>query len=206
MSCASTEYKEEPTAAISQMLKDTDSVIARRVQSLRNLVIVQDQTLLCARAYHRTGSTSSRADPGLIAPVNSVTKSVISMITGMLIDRGLIKGVDQPLSELLGSRSDYLDGNSPAAQLTLHHLLSMTCGFLWRDARAGFEPMVSRMMKHSDWVKFILTLPVLPEKVGMYQYNSAVSHLLSAIIEQAAGENARTFAEKNLFLPLGIAP
>ena len=200
-----TENGERPTEAILQMLNDTESHIVRRVPTLRNLVITQDQTLLCAHAYGRATSSDEQRDPGFIAPVNSVTKSVIALLIGMLIDRGLIKGVDQTLAELLGSRARYLDESSPAAALTLHDLLSMTSGFLWRDARAGIEPMSHRMMRQSDWVEFILSLPVQAERIGQYQYNSAVSHLLSAIIEEAAGESTAAFAETQLFLPLGIS-
>ena len=190
------------------MHEATDTVIARRHQSLRNVVILQDQTLLYSRTFpnseHSSNGKNLARDPGTIAPQKSVTKSVIAMIAGMLIDQKLLASVDQPISQLLGSRSHYFDKNPQAAQLTLHHLLSMTTGFLWRDGRAGMEPMASRMMQRSDWTNFIVSLPVASANIGKFQYNSAVSHLISTIIEQAAGMSTASYAQINLFSPLGI--
>ena len=196
---------EKPTTAILQMHEATDSVIARCYQSLRNVVILQDRTLLYSRTFPSIdrGNYPAR-HPGTIAPLKSVTKSVIAILTGMLIDQKLIASVDQPISTLLGSHSDCFDKNPEAAQLTLHHLLSMTTGFLWRDGRAGMEPMVERMMRRSDWTNFVVSLPVTSANVGVFQYNSAVSHLISAIIEEAADMSAALYAQKNLFSPLGI--
>ena len=200
-------YNEQPTAAILQMLDDTESIIARRHTSLRSVVIVQEQRLLFARTYGgKSNESVDRAGrgPDVISPVHSVTKSVIALLIGILIDRGSIKSTDQSLTELLHSRSQLLSG-TPVGALTLHHLLSMTAGFLWRDARAGLEPMVGRMMKQSDWVAFVLSLPVDARKTGQFQYNTAVSHLLSAIVAEAAGQSTADFANEALFAPLGIS-
>lgn len=195
----------KPTAAIEQMLRETEVLVARRYSSLRCLVILVDGSILCAQAFQsRARRQSGDRDPALPAPVYSVTKSVSALLIGQLIDRGLIKSVDQPLAELLGSYSADLDSNPYMAQLSLHRLLSMTAGLLWRNARAGLEPMVSRMMQHPDWVRFALSLPVARDKAGQFQYNSAVSHLLSAIVEEACGQTAASFADQHLFQPLGI--
>ena len=206
------QHRKPPMPRIVQMLHDTDPLVARGFKTLRSLVMMQDQSLLCARGYLQGNSGGYKNDcsqdddriPVSIAPIHSVTKSVVALLTGILVDRGLIAGVDQPLSDLLGTRSHYLDGNTPASQLTLHHLLSMTSGFLWRDARVGMEPMAGRMMQQSDWVRFAVSLPVTQGRTGSFQYNSAVSHLLSVIIEEAAGVTASAFADENLFSPLGI--
>lgn len=219
------ETDEQPTTAILEMLEDTESLIARRFKHLRNLVIVQNNELLCALTYNHSrgdsrgrsrgkissnkagnqnGLTAGDRSPATLAPVHSVTKSVVALLTGMLIDRGLVESVDQPLVELLGSRAHYLEKKPLASQLTLHQLLSMTTGFLWRDARVGLEPMAGRMMQQKDWIKFTLSLPVTQGKVGSFQYNSAVSHVLSVIIEEATGETAARFADTCLFSALGI--
>lgn len=198
-------HTTQPDAAIEQMLRDTETLVARRHPSLRCLVIARDDSLLCARGYAPRHRSGAERDPATPAPVYSVTKSVSALLVGVCIDRGLIKSVDQPLSELLGDeyRAD-LESNPYVAQLSLHRLLSMTAGLLWRNARAGLEPMVGRMTQRDDWVRFALSLPVAHDKAGQFQYNSAVSHLLSAVVQRASGESAASFARRQLFEPLGI--
>jgi len=215
------DMSEHPTDAILHMLDATAPIIARRHQSLRNVVIVRDNTVLCARAYYgfpgvadapamssdktitHKNITGNKRHPDVISPIHSVTKSVMALLIGALIDRGLIKSVQQTLLELLPSRAELIE-ETPVAALTLHQLLSMTPGLLWRNARAGLEPMVGRMVRQPDWVAFTLSLPVEVHKIGQFQYNSAVSHVLSAIVHENSGQQTADFAFDVLFRPLGI--
>jgi len=185
-----------------QLLDQADAFILRRYPVLRYAVIVQDDKLLWTGCYRKAAANLS--DPVPIAPIKSVTKSIIALLTGIAIDQGLLKGTDQTLGELLPGRADDLSANPQAAALTLHHLLSMTTGFLWRGGRAGMEPLARRMMDEQDWLRFILALPVVARDIGSFQYNSAVSHLLSVVIEETSGLTSAEFARQNLFAPLGI--
>ena len=65
---------------------------------------------------------------------------------------------------------------------------------------------MDRMRRSSNWVEFIGNLPLHAHKIGAFQYNSAVSHLLSAILLKATGRCAREFANAFLFEPIGIPP
>ncbi len=190
--------------AIVRMLDETEPLISRRYRRLRNLVIVQDNRLLCARSYNTAPATEANRSPESAAPIKSVTKSIIALLVGIAIDQKLIRDVDQPLSQLLESKADVLSANPSAAELTLHQLLSMSTGIQWRGGRAGMEPLAGRMMQEDDWIAFALSLPVIASDIGQFQYNSAVSHVLSAIIQQACGQSTAAFAEQHLFKPLQI--
>jgi excinuclease UvrABC ATPase subunit len=61
-----------------------------------------------------------------------------------------------------------------------------------------------RIKLAKDWVAFILGLPVRERLIGTFQYNSAASHLLSAIITRSTGKCAQDFAAENLFEPIGM--
>ena len=190
--------------AIAHMLDETEPLISRRYRRLRNLVIVQDNRLLCACSYNTTTATEASRSPDSAAPIKSVTKSIIALLVGIAIDQQLIRDVDQPLSHLLESKADVLSANPLAAALTLHQLLSMSTGIQWRGGRAGMEPLARRMMQEDDWIAFALSLPIIASDIGQFQYNSAVSHVLSAIITQCTGEPTCEFARRCLFEPLGI--
>src|SRR5215208_684001 len=60
--------------------------------------------------------------------VNSVTKSVISMLIGIALRDGLIASVEQPILALLPDY-DTPDLDARTRNLTVRHLLTMTGGF-----------------------------------------------------------------------------
>ena len=82
----------------------------------------------------------------------------------------------------------------------------MTAGFQWRTGARNHELYINRLRKSKDWVAFILDLPVRERLLGTFQYNSAASHLLSAIITRSTGRCAQAFATEHLFEPIGIDP
>jgi CubicO group peptidase (beta-lactamase class C family) len=62
----------------------------------------------------------------------SVTKSVVALVLGIALDRGLIKGgLDTPVLDLL---PQYADLRTPEkVKITLRHLLTMSAGLKWDE-------------------------------------------------------------------------
>jgi CubicO group peptidase (beta-lactamase class C family) len=65
-----------------------------------------------------------------------VTKSFTSALTGIALREGLLRSLDQKLSELL---PEYFNARSDARKrdITLRHLLTMTAGFEWIEVYKG---------------------------------------------------------------------
>jgi CubicO group peptidase (beta-lactamase class C family) len=123
--------------------------------------------------------------------VYSITKSIVSILIGMLVDKGMINNIHIPISEYFPEITTF---NEPwKREITIHHLLTMTSGL-----------KVVEFQGSKNWVKTILDQPSLYEPGTTFQYNSGDSHLLSAIIKKVSGMPTADFAEKNLFGPLGI--
>jgi YD repeat-containing protein len=87
--------------------------------------------------------------------------------------------------------------------ITLRHLLTMTAPFAWTH-RLDYEPL-DRLRRQRDWVTYILNLLGQNGQVGKFQYCTAGTHLLSAIITRTTGKCAREFANERLFQPLGMS-
>ncbi|CAG9606807.1 serine hydrolase domain-containing protein [Pseudoneobacillus rhizosphaerae] len=123
--------------------------------------------------------------------VYSITKSVVSMLIGILIDKGLINNIHEPIynyfPELIKSNESW------KKEITIFHLLTMTSGL-----------KVNNFQASKNWVKCILEQPSLHKPGSIFQYNSGDSHLLSAIIKNVSGMPTAVFAEKKLFSPLGV--
>ncbi|UTR09748.1 beta-lactamase family protein [Evansella sp. LMS18] len=125
--------------------------------------------------------------------VNSVTKSVLSLVTGIAADKGFIASTETLLSEYFPELSDDMDGKG---NITLKQVLTMTTGI---DLPGNKE-----MLQSEDWLKFIWSRSLRNEPGTKMHYSSADSHILSAVIRKAAGKDASEIAEEYLFSPLGI--
>ena len=131
--------------------------------------------------------------------VASVTKSVISLLIGIAVEDGSIAGLDQTLEELLPHYADDMDQGTGSA--TLRQVLTMTAGFP-PDADAPLGEPYSTSGK--DWVRDMLRTGVTHAPGEGFGYSSTGSHLLSAILTEATGRTALSFARERLFDPLGI--
>ncbi len=126
----------------------------------------------------------------------------MSTLIGIAIDKGYIKSVDQPVLDFFpGRRSPRMDDRWK--RLTVKHLLTMTSGFC-EDFRSG-EQQLTRMRLTQDWVQFLLDNPFVSDPGERFAYCSCASNLLSSVLTSATGLNARAFAKKHLYGPLGIS-
>jgi CubicO group peptidase (beta-lactamase class C family) len=191
------EASPESMGADPAYLSALEREIEVRFGSINGFVMVFKGHVVFERYYHRFGPDDAHR-------VASVTKSVTSALVGIAIDKGYIEGVRQKVlgffPEVTTQPQDVLK-----REVTIEHLLTMTAGFQWRTGARAFEPLLVRMQRGADWVGFILDLPVLVRSFGTFQYSSAASHLLSAILTRATGQCARAFANEHLFAPIGIA-
>ena len=132
-------------------------------------------------------------DVSTLRNTRSCTKTVVGMLLGMAIDRGIVPGVETPLQELLGE---------PAPPVILRDLLTMSscldCND-WDDGSPGNE---ERMYPQEDWLGFGLRLPL--RRSRGFSYCTAGVVALGVALERALGEPLSNFAERELFTPLGI--
>jgi len=179
-----------------EILSELDREIRTRFSSINACVVVKSGYLVYERYTNGFGPENKHL-------VASVTKSFISALIGIAVERGNIEGVHQRVLDFF---PEYKPGPDDRLkqQLTVKHLLTMTAGFQWRTGARASEQLIDRMRRSKDWVAFILGLPLRERNFGNFQYNSAASHLLSAIITRSTGVCAEQFASLNLFAPIGM--
>ena len=134
--------------------------------------------------------------------INSCTKSIVSALFCIGMDRGLIPGVTTPAADFFPKLTS--SGDSRKQEITLEHLLTLTAGFDWTEF--GGQKSFPRMTRSPHWIDFVLEQPLSDDPGTRFEYNSGVSQMLSAIICQTSGMTTARFAELNLFGPLGIEP
>ncbi len=165
---------------------------AGALPGLTSLLVVRHGRLV-AEDYYRPGGADS------LYALRSATKSVISLLVGIAIQRGAIRATDQPLSELFRPPLPVLDPSDAA--ITVGDLLTMTGGFQW-DENTGVTEYNNWVLA-PDQIEYLLARPLASPPGTTFNYNSAAVHLLSAVLEVDAGGTA-ALADAQLLAPLGV--
>jgi CubicO group peptidase (beta-lactamase class C family) len=137
--------------------------------------------------------------------LRSVSKSVVSSLVGIAIDRGELPPVETPLAELLPEYDHLLSGEK--AEIRLWHVLSMSAGLRWDEWSLPYADPANdwqRLMEAADPVAFVLGRELVHEPGTTFTYNGGVTYLLAVILERATGEELEDYARDVLFEPLGI--
>jgi CubicO group peptidase (beta-lactamase class C family) len=137
--------------------------------------------------------------------MRSVSKSAVSLLVGIAIDRELIKSTDDPVVKFF---PDYAAVKSPGwDNITLRHLLTMSSGIQWDENRAWKDPENDEphLGSEADPYRYVLSKPVAAAPDTIWNYNGGGTDLLGNIIERVSGKSLDTFASEVLFTPLGIS-
>ncbi|QQO46288.1 serine hydrolase [Paracoccus sp. MC1862] len=155
---------------------------------LRAIAIWQGNREVAARGYH--GFTPDRP-----TNIKSASKSIVSALAGIAIGRGVLKGADQPVADVL--RDDFpANPDNRLFRVTLGNLLSMQAG-LERQSGANYGAWVGSR----NWVRAALAAPFVAEPGGRMLYSTASSHLVSAMLTRASGRSTLALAREWLDLP-----
>ena len=129
--------------------------------------------------------------------VNSVTKGVMALLAGIAADKGFIS-VDDKVMDYF---PDYQvkRGEKTIYDVTVRHLLTMTAPYKGKS-----EPW-KKVCTSDDWTKAALDfLGGRSGITGEFRYATLGIQILAGIIERGSSEKLIDFANKNLFIPLGI--
>jgi CubicO group peptidase (beta-lactamase class C family) len=165
---------------------------AREITNLRSLLVISDGVTVGEEYFSDT-------DADDLHDVRSVTKSFLSALTGIAIERGFLTGTDQTLGDFREALGP-LDTNQVG--ITIEHLLTMTAGHYWREIGESSE--FGRWVSASNQVFYILDKPIENTPGTVFNYSDGAAHLLSVILTAATGMQTIQFADSLLLEPLGI--
>jgi len=134
----------------------------------------------------------------------SVTKSVMSLITGIAIARGDLRAVDQPLIELLGGYAPIANLDDRKRALTVRDVLTMRTGMDWNEDSYPGSPLETLNNLRTDWIRYVIDQPMREQPGTRWQYNSGGVIALGGAVGMAAGMNTAEYARAHLFRPIGI--
>ncbi|CUT08933.1 Betalactamase class C and other penicillin binding proteins [Bradyrhizobium sp.] len=136
----------------------------------------------------------------------SMTKSVISALTGILVRQGQLK-LDGPAPVAAWTNPD-----DPRHAITVDQLLRHTAGLalgssLQASLGSAFEPVNRMKFTEDDMAAYAASMPLATAPGTVWNYHDGNTILLAHLIRNAAGGNpadALAFARRELFAPLGM--
>ena len=183
---------ENEKSSLNQDILDDAYIEAVSINGLKSLLVNYKGNLV-GEEYFNRGQQET------LFQVRSVTKSIVSILIGIAIEKGFISGTDLSIIEEL---STYRNENKQGLDLiTIEHLLTMSSGLEWNEM-GGNE--YSQWIYSQDKISYVLAKQILNVPGEVFNYNSGTSHLLSVILAEASGQSTLEFANQYLFDPLGI--
>lgn len=179
-----------------EWIQQLDNYITRnRYRLINSVLLYKDGELVIERYYNRYDENSRNN-------IKSIWKSILSICTGICIDKGLIQSIEQPISDFLPQ----FDGKNHRYHklIRISHLLTMTSGIYWNGGIHYHCPMLIRCMRSSDMIGYIADVQVSHVPGTKYNYKEWDVMILSAILSKATGMNTYEFCDKYLYQPLDI--
>jgi len=166
-------------------------IVANEQPNLCQIVAIKDNEIVYSDTWNNYKPTDN-------VHIASVTKSVMSILIGIAIDKGMIESVNQKVLEFF---PDYVikRGEKTIQDVTLYCLLTMTAPYKYKT-----EPW-TKVCTSEDWTKSVLDLLGGRNGItGEFKYSTLGIHILSAIITKVSNMSTLDFANEYLFKPLGI--
>jgi len=181
-----------PTQAAAAQVFRADEVeaAARTLPRLHSLIVSRRGQVVFEGYYNGT----RRDRP---ANIKSASKSVISALVGVALDRALIPDVRTPILTYFAELAR--DADSRKREINVEHLLMMRPGLEGTSGRNYGAWVTSR-----NWVRHALARPMFAAPGDEMEYSTGNTHLLSAILTTATGKSTLQFANEVLAKPLGF--
>jgi CubicO group peptidase (beta-lactamase class C family) len=128
-----------------------------------------------------------------------VVKSLVSALTGIALDEGLIRSVDQPVTDFLsGFRYQGFD------RVTIRHLLEMRSGI--RFTESYFNPFsdVARYYYGASLDKLVYNARIKEPPGKRYDYASVNAQILGMILEKVSGKYLSQYLEDKIWSRIGM--
>ena len=135
-----------------------------------------------------------------VSTVFSVSKSLTSLLCGIAVGEGLIKSVDDPVTDYL---PELKDADPRFSRLTVGHLLDMRTGLKFKENYRFniFSPM-ARLHYGRNMLRQMRHLKFSEEPGTSFSYNSMSTAILGLVIERAAGRPYADYMSEKVWQPL----
>lgn len=165
---------------------DADQIQALKEVETTSFLVIQRGEII-AEHYFNTHTKNT------VSNSFSAAKSVVGLLIGIAVDKGLIESLDQPIT-------DFLDFIAPKDSIvSIRHLLGMTSDIDWSESGANPFSDNAEAYYGSDLLATMQKQPFKGSPNKVFDYASGNSQLLGFILEKATGQTVSEFMSENLW-------
>lgn len=176
----------------AQTTIDTATVIKNNRQ-LFSIVVSQNDKIV----YNQYFNGKSNHD---LFNNQSLTKSIMSLLIGIAIDKGYITSVDDKIVKYFPDLAQ--DTDKRKQDVTIRQIMNQASG-LWHED-LGAAGNIGKYLAFPDQSGYVLKAPLVSEPGKVFHYSNAGTHILSVILTKSTHMSTLEFANKYLFGPLDI--
>ena len=160
-----------------------------------SFLVIRNGYLVYEKYYN--GRTADSKDH-----VASISKSFLSALTGIAIDKGLTALDDRWFDAFPEYAATPRDPRT--TDLRTRHMLTMSLGLDWDDQHILDWMMDFDGVQYPDWLRYVLQQPFQNPPGAAFLYNTGNTHLISAFLTRRTGTTTRDFAALYLLNPIGV--
>ena len=169
----------------------------RQIAELNGLVVVRRGYVVLEEYANGSSATD-------VHTMQSVTKSVTSLLMGIAIDQKKIPGVGSKALDFFPEYTDIRNVDDRKRAVTLASLLTMRSGINFYEDPYPGSPLQQLNDSRGDWLRMVFDQPMNAAPNELWQYNSGGVISLGGVIYNTTGIVADEFARQYLFEPIGV--
>lgn len=175
-----------------KQIASLETKIKKEYGNIAGIIVLKDDNAV----YESHFNQCSESDP---VHIFSVTKSIISMLFGIAIDKGCIRNLDEKVIDFFPNYQ-IKKSEKTIQHITIRNLLTMTAPYKYK-----FNPY-PKYFSSKDWVISSLDSLGGRGKIGNFRYAPIIGiDILSGILINTTGKSVLEFAQDSLFSPLEIS-
>ncbi len=190
---------------LAKMAADVRAGVFRRITSI---LIAHRGVLIYEEYFDDRGAAAFR-------DTRSATKTMTGMLIGQAIARGSLPGVEARVTPFFRDHAPPQHRDARKDEITVEDFLTMSSLLECDDWNSFSRGNEERMYLIEDWIQFTLDLPIKgfppwaskPEDAPYgrsFSYCTAGVFTLGAVLSRAVGQPVAQFADRQLFIPMGI--
>jgi CubicO group peptidase (beta-lactamase class C family) len=200
--------------SVDPLRRMMDSIRAGVYEEVHSIVIIKDDRLVFEEYFsgHDFGyfnpnwhGAYRRFDRNTRHNTHSATKSVISALVGLAIDRGLVEDEGEEAFPYFPDYASHATGGKET--ITIQDMLTMRSGLEWHEWDApvgGGQNSIDAFNASSDPIGYVLSRPLVHPPGTRFNYSGGTVNVLCHLVARAAGVTVDSFADTHLFGPMGV--
>ncbi|MGN0106420.1 MAG: serine hydrolase [Hominilimicola sp.] len=145
-----------------EKIAEIENTIRKEYSNMAGMVILKDSSVVYENYYNGFAEANR-------IHIFSVTKSIISILFGIAIDKGCINSIDQKVLEFY-PEYNVKKGERTIQNITIRDMLTMTAPYKYK-----YNPY-TKYFTSKDWVKYSLDLLGGKGNIGEFRYAPIVGY------------------------------